>query len=170
MKISVSSCRDTAEPSWSEARKPKRFCTASLGTVKSLFKKIVSVTLHPIKRMKLPCYPALWFALGLLLTGCGEPERPRPVAIRPSAARVGGEFDQVGTVTMFPGESCASQIVFIFHTGRSTSISLAAPWRQSQILKDAVRSHHTVRVVGKWRRGKAPDCYYVEATTVELLK
>ena len=115
-------------------------------------------------------YLALCFALGLLLASCGEPERAWPVAVRPSAARVGGEFDQVGTVTLFPGESCASQIVFIFHSGRSTSTSLAAPWRESQILKDAVRSKRRVRVIGKWRRGKAPDCSYVEATTVELLK
>jgi hypothetical protein len=108
--------------------------------------------------------------VALMFAGCGEPERARPAAIRPSVVRAGGEFDQVGTVTLYPGESCASQVVFIFHTGRSTSISLAAPWRESQILKDAARSYHRVRVVGKWRRGKTPDCSYVEATQVEAQK
>ena len=108
--------------------------------------------------------------VALMFAGCGEPERARPAAIRPSVVRAGGEFDQVGTVTLYPGESCASQVVFIFHTGRSTSISLAAPWRESQILKEAVRSHRSVRVIGKWRRGKAPDCSYVEATQVEVRK
>ncbi|HUE40837.1 MAG TPA: hypothetical protein VMO75_02825 [Chthoniobacterales bacterium] len=108
--------------------------------------------------------------VALMFAGCGEPERARPVAIRPSMVRAGGEFDQVGTVTLYPGESCASQVVFIFHTGRSTSISLAAPWRESQILKEAVRFHRSVRVIGKWRRGKTPDCSYVEATQVEVRK
>jgi hypothetical protein len=106
----------------------------------------------------------------LLLASCGEPERAKPVAIHPSAVRSGGEFDEVGTVTLYPGESCASQVVFIFHTGRSASISLAAPWRQSEILKDAVHSRRSVRVMGKWRRGKTPDCSYVEATQVEAQK
>ena len=106
----------------------------------------------------------------LILAGCGEPERAKPVAVRPRVARVGGEFDQVGTVTLFPGESCASQVVFILQTGRSASISLAAPWRQSQILTDAVHSRRSVRVLGKWRRGRTPDCTYVEATQVEIQK
>jgi hypothetical protein len=113
---------------------------------------------------------ALTLFVVLMFAGCGEPERARPAAIRPSVVRAGGEFDQVGTVTLYPGESCASQVVFIFHTGRSISISLAAPWRESQILKEAVRSHRGVRVIGKWRRGKTPDCSYVEATQVEVRK
>jgi hypothetical protein len=104
-----------------------------------------------------------------VLAGCGRPERASPVAIRPSTVRVAGEFDEVGTISFYPGESCASQVVFIFHAG-SASISLAAPWRESQILKEAVHSHRSVRVVGKWRRGKTPDCSYVEATQVEVQK
>jgi hypothetical protein len=57
--------------------------------------------------------------------------------------------------------------MFVFHSGRSTSISLAAPMRQSKILTDAVHDRRSVRVLGRWRRGKAPGCYYVEATQVE---
>jgi len=106
----------------------------------------------------------------LVLASCGGPERARPAAIRPSGARVRGEFDQVGTVTLYPGESCASQIMFLFHPGGSTSVSLAAPWRESTILKDAVRTHHRIRVVGKWRGGRTPDCTYVEVTQVEVQK
>lgn len=113
---------------------------------------------------------SLWIlAMAFLFASCGEPERARPASVRPSGARVGGEFDRVGTVTLYPGESCASQVVFILRAG-SASISLAAPWRESTILKDAVRSHRSVRVVGKWRRGKTPDCSYVEATQVEVRK
>jgi hypothetical protein len=119
--------------------------------------------------MKLSRCSALLIVPAFLLASCGEPERARPVSVRPSGARVGGEFNQVGTVTLYPGESCASQVVFILHAG-SGSISLAAPWRESTILKDAVRSHRNVRVVGKWRSGKTPDCSYVEATQVEVRK
>ena len=106
-------------------------------------------------------------AFALLLAGCGEPERPRPSAISagPGAA---GDFDEVGKVSLFQGESCASQIVFVFHGARSTSISMAAPFRVSKILTDAARDHKTVHISGKWRRGKASGCNYVEATQVEM--
>ena len=119
-----------------------------------------SVTLHPIMRSL--CV----VMIGFVLASCSEPERVKPVAVHPRAP---GEFDEVGTVTLYPGESCASQVVFIFHS-ESKSISLAAPWRQSQTLKDAVHSHRNVRVVGKWRRGKTPDCIYIEATQVESIQ
>jgi hypothetical protein len=120
--------------------------------------------------MNLIRYSAFSFAIALALAGCGEPEEPRTLAISPSAARAGSLFDQVGKVTLYPGESCASQIMFVFHSGRSTSISLAAPFRESKILTDAAHDDRRVRVLGKWRRGKAPGCYYVEATQVEVQK
>jgi hypothetical protein len=109
-------------------------------------------------------------AVALMLAGCGEPEKPRAVAISAGAARAGSSFDQVGKVSLYPGESCASQIMFVFHSGRSTSVSLAAPFRESKILTDAVHDYRSVRVFGRWRRGKAPSCYYVEATQVEVQK
>jgi hypothetical protein len=109
-------------------------------------------------------------ATALVIASCGEPERPKPAAISVNARRGGGQFDQVGKVSLYPGESCASQIMFVFHSGRSTSISLAAPFHESKILTDAAHDHRSVRVVGKWRHGKAPDCSYVEATQVEVQK
>jgi hypothetical protein len=108
-------------------------------------------------------------AIAFVLASCSEPERAGPVAVHPKP-RVSGEFDQIGTVTLYPGESCASQVVFVFHTENSGSISLAAPWLPSQTLKDAAHSHRRVRVVGRWRRGKTPDCSYVEATQVEAIQ
>ncbi len=42
--------------------------------------------------------------------------------------------------------------------------------RQSKIMIDASHDRRSVRVFGRWRRGKAPDCYYVEATQVEVQK
>jgi hypothetical protein len=113
-------------------------------------------------------YSRFVFAIAFVLAGCGEPEKPRPATTNVSAASVGASFDQIGKVSLYPGESCASQIMFVFHSGRSASISLAAPMRQSKILTDAVHDRRSVRVLGKWRRGKAPGCYYVEATQVEV--
>jgi hypothetical protein len=110
------------------------------------------------------------FAIAFVLAGCGEPEKPRPVAISAGAAPVGASFNQVGRVSLYPGESCASQIMFVFHSGRSASVSLAAPFRESKILTDAAHDHRSVRVFGRWRRGKASSCYYVEATQVEVQK
>jgi hypothetical protein len=120
--------------------------------------------------MNLLCFGGFSLALAFILTGCGEPERPHPVAVRPQPFRVGGEFNQVGTVSLYPGESCASQIMFVLHGPGSTSTSLAAPWRKSTILKEAAHAHRRVRVIGQWRRGKAPGCTYVEATAVEVQK
>lgn len=110
------------------------------------------------------------FLIAFVLAGCGELRQPHPAAIRPQPFSGAGAFDQVGTVSFYPGESCASQIMFVFHGGGSESTSLAAPWRQSTILKEAAHSHHRVRVIGKWRRGKTPDCNYVEATQAEIQK
>jgi len=110
------------------------------------------------------------FAVALVLASCGEPERPKAAATTSNAGPVGSSFHQVGKVSLYPGESCASQIMFVFHTARSTSISLAAPMRQSKIMIDAAHDRRSVRVFGRWRRGKAPDCYYVEATQVEVQK
>lgn len=115
-------------------------------------------------------YSMFGFVVVLAFASCGEPERARPVTVHPHVARTGGEFDEVGTVTLYPGESCASQVVFVLHTGDSMPISLAAPWRQSQVLTDAVHSHRRTRVVGRWRRGKTPDCTYVEATQVDVVQ
>jgi hypothetical protein len=114
-------------------------------------------------------YSCFVFAIAFVLAGCGEPEKPRAATTNANAAPV-GTFNQVGKVSLYPGESCASQIMFVFHSGRSKSISLAAPFRESRILTDAAHNHRSVRVLGKWRRGKAPGCSYVEATQVEVQK
>jgi hypothetical protein len=120
--------------------------------------------------MKFFRYSAFSFAILLMFASCGEPERPKPAAISATGARAGAGFDEIGKVSLYPGESCASQIMFVFHSERSTSISLAAPFRESRILTDAAHNYRSVRVLGKWRRGKAPGCSYVEATEVEVQK
>jgi hypothetical protein len=109
-------------------------------------------------------------AVAFLFASCGEPERSQPAAIRVQPFRAAGDFDEVGKVSLAQGETCASQIVFVFHGARSTSVSLAAPFHVSKILTEAARNHKTVRVSGKWRRGKTPGCNYVEATQAEIQK
>jgi len=106
--------------------------------------------------------------VAFVLAGCGEPERPKTAAVVAQPFRMGGDFDEVGKVSLFDGESCASQIMFVFHGARSTSVSMAAPFRVSKILTEAARDRKTVRVSGKWRRGKSADCRYVEATQAEV--
>jgi len=108
-------------------------------------------------------------AIAFLFASCGAPERSRTATIATQPFRGAGDFDEVGKVSLYPGESCASQIMFVFHA-RSISISLAAPFRVSRILTDAVRDRKTVHVWGKWRRGKAPGCSYVEATQADVQK
>jgi hypothetical protein len=119
--------------------------------------------------MKSFCSVILSFTVALIFAGCGEPQKAKPIAIHPGAPRFGGEFDQVGTVTMYPGESCASQVVFLFHSG-SQSTSMAAPFHVSKVLSEAAHNHKTVHVVGKWRRGGTPDCTYIEAIQAELIQ
>src|SRR5437588_12421719 len=108
-------------------------------------------------------------AIAILFASCGEPERPRPSAVS-ARPRVAGDFNEVGKVSLFQGESCASQIVFVFHGARSTSTSMAAPFHVSKVLTDAAHDRKTVHVWGKWRHGNAPGCSYVEATQVEVQK
>jgi len=127
-------------------------------------------SIRSIKRMHSLRYWMSSFVIAMTLASCGEPERANPAAIGTSGARAGSDLDQVGKVSLYPGESCASQIMFVFRSGRSTSISLAAPFRVSKILTDAAHDHRTIHVRGKWRRGKAPGCWYVEATQVEVQK
>ena len=111
------------------------------------------------------------FAVAFALASCAEPEKPKAALTSVNRARMGSGFDQVGKVSLFVGESCASQIMFVFHSGRSASISVAAPIKQSKILTEAVHNHRSVRVKGRWRRGgMTTDCFYVEATQVEVQK
>jgi hypothetical protein len=107
-------------------------------------------------------------AIALLFASCGESERAQRASVRAQPFRASGEFDEAGKVSFFQGESCASQIVFVFHGPGSTSVSMAAPFKVSKILTEAARNHKSVRVSGKWRRGKSADCRYVEATQAEV--
>jgi hypothetical protein len=98
------------------------------------------------------------------MAGCAQIKKP---AAQVRAAVVGLRFDQVGWVSLYAGEPCTPQIMFDFHGTRST-VSLAAPRRETDILTDAVNKNQRVHVLGSWRRGAESNCSYVQVTSAEL--
>jgi len=97
------------------------------------------------------------------IPGCAQIKKPVPPL---KAAAVGSRFDQVGWVSLYAGEPCAPQIMFDFHGSRST-VPLAAPRRQTEILTDAAKRNRRVHVLGKWRRYAASNCNYVEISSAQ---
>ena len=107
-------------------------------------------------------------AAGLLagIAGCAQVKKP-PAQVK--AAAIGSRFDQVGLVRLYAGEPCMSQIMFDFH-GAGSTVWLAAPRRETEILTDAARKGGRVHVLGKWRRGGQSNCSYVEVTSAQLTR
>jgi len=89
--------------------------------------------------------------------------------VQVKAAAVGSRFDQVGRVTLYAGEPCTTQIMFDFH-GAGSTVWLAAPRRETEILTDAAYRSQRVHISGKWRRGGESNCSYVEVTSAELTR
>lgn len=106
-----------------------------------------------------------WAALAGL-AGCAQIKKP-PVQAR--AVATGLRFDQVGSVTMFPGEPCTPQIMFSFRSAGSTTW-LGARKNETKILTDAARNNQRVHISGKWRRAGISNCSYVEVTTAEVTR
>ena len=106
-----------------------------------------------------------WAAL-IGMTGCAQIKKPAPQV---RAAPAGLRFDQVGSVTMFPGEPCTPQIMFNFRSARST-VSLGAPKHETKILTEAAKNNRRVHISGKWRRGGLSNCSYVEVTSAEVTR
>jgi hypothetical protein len=110
-----------------------------------------------------------WFIAGAALAGmagCAQVKKP---STQVRAATVGSRFDQVGRVTLYAGEPCTSQIMFDFH-GAGSTIWLAAPRSETDILTDAAKKNRRVHISGKWRRGGQSNCSYVEVTNAELTR
>jgi hypothetical protein len=100
------------------------------------------------------------------MAGCAQIKKP---AAQLKAAAVGLRFDQVGRVSLYVGEPCTPQIMFNFHATRST-VWLAAPRRETEILTDAANKTERVHILGRWRRGGQSNCSYVEVTGAELTR
>ena len=118
-------------------------------------------------RMKKACV-SLFIAVAAVagMAGCAQIKKPVAQArAMPSGLR----FDQVGRVSLYAGEPCASQIMFDFH-GAGSTVELGAPMHETKILSDAAKKNRRVHISGKWWHGVQPNCSYVEVTNVELTK
>jgi hypothetical protein len=105
--------------------------------------------------------------IALMLVSCAESERTGRTAKAPPT---GSRFSAAGKVNLHPGQPCASQIMFDFHiTGSLSTISLAAPARESRLLTEAVDQNRRVRIWGNWHHGQDRGCDYVNVNRVEPL-
>ena len=100
------------------------------------------------------------------MAGCAQIKKP-PAQAR--AVPTGLRFDQIGSVTMFPGEPCTPQIMFNFRSAGST-VWLGAPKHETKILTEAAKNNRSVHISGKWRRGGQSNCSYVEVTSAEVTR
>jgi len=100
------------------------------------------------------------------MVGCAQIKKPVAQArAMPSGLR----FEQVGRVSLYSGEPCASPIMFNFH-GAGSTVWLAAPMHETKILTDAAKKSRRVHISGKWHGGGQSSCSYVEVTNVELTR
>src|SRR5262245_13837785 len=100
------------------------------------------------------------------LAGCAQIKKP---PVQATAVPTGLRFDQVGSVTLFPGEPCTPQIMFNFRSAGSTAW-LGAPKQQTRILTEATKNNRRVHVSGKWHHGAQSNCSYVEVTSAEVTR
>jgi hypothetical protein len=110
-----------------------------------------------------------WLITGIAMAGmagCAQIKQPTPQA---RAAPAGLRFDQVGRVTLFAGEPCTPQIMFDFR-GAGSTVWLAAPRHETDILTTAASKNLRVHISGKWRRGGQSNCSYVEVTSMEVTR
>src|SRR5438067_12682918 len=110
-----------------------------------------------------------WVIAGAALAGiagCAQIKKP---AAQVRAVPAGLRFDQVGSVSLYAGEPCTPQIMFDFH-GSGSTVWLAAPRHETDILTAAANQNQRVHISGKWRRGGQSNCSYVEVTTAELMR
>src|SRR5437667_12684064 len=114
-------------------------------------------------------FPFNWLITGIVMAGmagCAQIKKPPPQA---RAAPAGSGFDQVGRVSLYAGEPCTPQIMFDFHGTRST-VLLAAPRRETEILTGMANKTDRVHIVGRWRRGGQSNCSYVQVASAELTR
>ena len=100
------------------------------------------------------------------MAGCAQMKKP---AAQARAVPTGVRFDQVGSVSLFPGEPCTPQIMFNFRSARST-VWLGARKHETKTLADAAKNNRRVHVAGTWRHGGLSNCSYVEVTSAEIAR
>ena len=100
------------------------------------------------------------------MAGCAQLKKP---AAQVRAVPAGARFDQVGSVTLYPGEPCTPQIMFSFRSAGST-VWLGAPKNETKMLTEAAKNNRRVHISGKWRRSGQSNCSYVEVTSAEITR
>ena len=100
------------------------------------------------------------------MAGCAQIKKP---AAQVRAVPAGVRFDQVGSVTLYPGEPCTPQIMFDFH-GSGSTVWLGAPKHETKMLTEAAKNNRRVHISGRWRRGGQSNCSYVEVTSAEVTR
>jgi hypothetical protein len=111
----------------------------------------------------------IWVIAGAALAGmagCAQIKKP---AAQARAVPAGVRFDQVGSVTLYPGEPCTPQIMFNFRSAGPT-VWLGAPKHETKILTEAAKNNRRVHISGKWRRGGQSNCSYVEVMSAEVAR
>jgi len=111
----------------------------------------------------------IWLIAGAALAGmagCAQIKKP---AAQVRAVPAGVRFDQVGSVTLYPGEPCTPQIMFDFH-GAGSTVWLGAPKNETKMLTEAAKNNWRVHISGKWRRSGQSNCSYVEVTSAEITR
>ena len=108
----------------------------------------------------------LSIAAAALAAGCAQIKKP---PVQATAVPTGLRFDQVGSVTLFPGEPCTPQIMFNFRSAGSMAW-LGAPKQQTRMLTEAAKNNRRVHVSGKWHHGGQSNCSYVEVTSAEVTR
>lgn len=109
------------------------------------------------------------FIAGAVLAGMAGCAQIKKHAVQVRAMPAGVRFDQVGSVTLFPGEPCTPQIMFNFRSA-GAAVWLAAPKHETKMLTEAARNHRRVHISGKWRRGGLSNCSYVEVSSAEVAR
>src|SRR5436305_11724075 len=117
-----------------------------------------------MKRFVLNLFVAAAALAGMI--GCAQIKKP---ATQARAMPAGLHFDQVGRVSLYAGEPCTPQIMFDFHSTRST-VWLAASRRETDILTSAASKNEHVHILGRWRRRGLSNCSYVQVTSAELAR
>src|SRR6476646_656723 len=79
------------------------------------------------------------------VAGCAQIKKP---AAQMRAVPTGVRFDQVGSVSLYPGEPCTPQIMFNFRSAGST-VWLGASKYETKILTEAAKNNQRVHISGK---------------------
>src|SRR6266704_2898132 len=95
-----------------------------------------------MKKVLLSCVIAGAALAGM--AGCAQIKKP---AAQVRAVPAGLRFDQVGSVTLYPGEPCTPQIMFNFRSAVST-VWLAASKHETKALTEAAKSNWRVHISG----------------------